>query len=140
MKTKLLAATGFAAILFIAYCIIFSNKNKTKNNLLAGNYEIINITDSPTTKQWIPGDTLKWFFNSRKDSSHLYVNFENDSLLIFKANNDVDSVKYYSDDINKTVYVKTDSFYHPYKIIQQSDSLVNFFETQDSVYVLLKKL
>ena len=138
MKTKLLAATGFAAILFIAYFVLFSNKNKTKN-LLAGKYEIINITDSSTTKQWVPGDTLKRSFNSLKDSSRLYVNFENDSLIIFKTNADVDSIKYYSDNVNKTVYVKTDSIYHPCKIIQQSDSLVNFFATQDSVYVLLKK-
>jgi hypothetical protein len=143
MKTKILAAIAFAALVTIMSCKWFSHKNDNTNktNLLAGRYELINITDSATDKKWKPDDTLKWFFNSPvKDISQRYLNFANDSLVTYETENKVDSSTYYADTANKIVYIKEDSLYQPYNIIQQSDSIVNLFAASDSVYFALRKL
>jgi hypothetical protein len=143
MKTKILAAIAFAVIVTIMSCKWFSHKkdNANKTNLLAGRYELIDVADSATDKKWKQDDTLKWFFNSPlKDTSQRYLNFAKDSLVTYETATEVDSSKYYADTANKIVYIKEDSLYQPYKIIQQSDSIVNLFAANDSVYFALRKL
>jgi hypothetical protein len=141
MKAKTVAATSFAAVLIIASCTWFAGKKKqAEKNLLAGRYELINVTDSPATKHWLHGDTIKWFFNSAKDSSHVYINFGGDSLFTSENVNGVDTSKYYAGTADKIVYIKEDSLYRPYTILRQSDSIINLFAANDSVYIALRKL
>ena len=142
MKTKILAAIAFAAVFGIT-CSWFRHKNDEagRSSLLAGRYEVISITDSSIEQKPKPNDTLKWFFNSPlKDSLQRYLNFSNDSLIIYEATNQADSGKYYADTTNKIVYIKNDSTYQPLNVIQKSDSTINLVAANDSVYIALKKL
>jgi hypothetical protein len=75
-----------------------------------------------------------------KDSLQRYLNFSNDSLIIYEATNQADSGKYYADTTNKIVYIKNDSTYQPLNVIQKSDSTINLVAANDSVYIALKKL
>ena len=144
MKAKFLAATGFAAVVTIMSCKWFSsNKNSdaNKTGIVAGRYELINVIDSATDQKWKLNDTLKWFFNTPlKDTFQRYVNFATDSLFVYETVNGTDSSKYYTDTANKVVYIQEDSLYAPFRIIRQSDSIVNLFAANDSVYIALRKL
>jgi hypothetical protein len=91
---------------------------------------------------WLkPVDTIKWFFNLPfNETSPRYINFSKDSLVTYETANEIDSGRYYANTANKTVYIKKDSSYQPLSIIQQSDSIINLFAANDSVYIALRKL
>ena len=143
MKTKIHAAILFAAIVTVVSCKWFAHKNELENKsgLLAGRYEVAGIKDSSTQHKLKPIDTLTWFFNSPlKDSSERYLNFSSDSLVTYETETKVDSSKFYTDTVTKIVYLKNDSSYQPLNILRQSDSSIDLFAANDSVYISLKKL
>ena len=143
MKTKIHAAIAFAATVTLMSCNWFKHKNEETNKsaLLTGRYEVVSITDSSSEHKLKSTDTLSWFFNSSlKDSSQRYVSFSSDSLATYETEAKVDSTNFYTDTVSNIVYLKTDSIYQPLNIIAKSDTSLDLFAANDSVYSVLKKL
>ena len=142
MKTKIHAAIIIAVAASIVSCDWFKHKNEQANKSpLTGKYQVVSIMDSSLQHELKPTDTLSSFFNSTvRDSLPRYVDFSSDSLVTYETEATVDSTTFYTDTATKIVYLKNDSIYEPFNIIERSDSSIDLFAVNDSVYISLKKL
>ena len=143
MKTKIHSAIIIAVAASIVSCnwLIHKNEQANKSPLLTGRYEVVSITDSSLQHKLKPTDTLSSFFSSAvRDSLPRYLDFSSDSLVTYETEAKVDSTTFYTDSTSKVVYFKNDSTYQPFNIVAQSDSSLDLFAANDSVYISLKKL
>ena len=142
MKTKIHAAIIIAVAASIVSCGWFKHKNEQANKSpLTGKYQVVSIMDSSLQHKLKPTDTLSSFFNCTvHDSLPRYVDFSSDSLVTYETEANVDSTTFYTETAAKTVYLKNDSIYEPFNIIERSDSSIDLFAANDSVYISLKKL
>jgi hypothetical protein len=140
MKAKFIAAILFAASFAIASCDRLTNKkDKRDETLLAGRYEIISVVDSPAKQNVDHIDTLhSFFYSSPAQTSKRYLDFVTDSMLTYETEEQVDSIRYYSDTSGEMVYIDIDGAYQPWKISHQ-DSTINLFLISDSISIALKK-
>src|SRR5690242_7110678 len=137
MKTKTLAVILIAAtcISLISCDWLFGKKHSSeKTRSIVGKWKIENIVDS--SKQQKNGIGLLALSMTTKDSLPLVVEFNADSsfnLYQIKPSL-IDSGKYYFDSTVQTIFVKQDSSSLALNIKQWTDSSLQLFSSQDSVW------
>jgi hypothetical protein len=141
MKSKTLAVIIIAAIcIALISCHWFSKKHSLKKTMsLVGKWKIENIIDS--SKQQKNGIGLLALAVITKDSLPLFVDFNADSTFSLYQNKPslLDSGKYYFDSTAQTVFVKQDSSLLSLNIKHWSDSSLQLFSSEDSVWYALSK-
>lgn len=134
-----------AAIIIAVICIsllscdwLFGKKDQPAKQII-GKWKIENMADSSQQHRNSLG--LLLFAIAAKDSAGVGVQFGTDSSFrYFNQSKTVqDSGKYYVDITIQTLFLKNDSVWLPYQIKTWTDSSLQLFSTNDSVWCTLGK-